>query len=56
MIRKASLNINELFSEGVYPTVYAMENAVPELKSIAMGVIDSNNEDGVAHWLEKNIF
>ncbi len=34
---------------------YAVENAVEELKSIATGVIKSNNEDGVALWLkEKN--
>lgn len=33
---------------------YAMENAVPELKAIATGVIGSNNEDGVARWLEEN--
>ena len=33
---------------------YAMENAVPELKAIATGVIGSNNEDGVARWLEAN--
>jgi len=30
---------------------YAMANAVPELKAIATGVIGSNAEDGVAHWL-----
>lgn len=30
---------------------YAMANAVPELKEIATGVIGSNAEDGVAHWL-----
>ena len=33
---------------------YAVENADPALKSIATGVIPSNNEDGVAHWLEEN--
>ena len=30
---------------------YAMDNAVPELKRIATGVIGSNVEDGVAKWL-----
>ena len=30
---------------------YAVENAAPELKAIATGVIGSNNEDSVAHWL-----
>ncbi len=33
---------------------YAMENAVPELKAIATGIIDSNSEDGVARWLLDN--
>jgi Cof subfamily protein (haloacid dehalogenase superfamily) len=31
---------------------YAVRNAVPELKNIATGIIDSNNENGVAGWLE----
>ena len=30
---------------------YAVENAVPELKAIASGVIGSNNDDAVAKWL-----
>lgn len=34
---------------------YAVENAVKELKEIATGIIKSNNEDGVAKWLESNI-
>lgn len=33
---------------------YAVENAVPELKSIATGIIGSNEEDGVARWLSEN--
>lgn len=33
---------------------YAVENAVNELKAAATAVIGSNNEDGVAKWLEKN--
>ncbi len=32
---------------------YAVENAVPELKSIATAVIEGNNADGVAKWLSK---
>lgn len=32
---------------------YAMENAVPELKAEATAVIGSNDEDGVARWLEE---
>lgn len=30
---------------------YAVNNAVPELKAIATGIIDSNDQDGVARWL-----
>ena len=30
---------------------YAVENAVDELKAVATGVIESNEEDGVAKWL-----
>lgn len=32
---------------------YAVENAVDELKQIATGSIESNDDDGVAKWLEK---
>lgn len=30
---------------------YAVSNAVPELKTLATGIIGSNEEDGVAKWL-----
>lgn len=33
---------------------YAVENAVDELKEVAISVIGSNNDDGVAKWLEAN--
>lgn len=33
---------------------YAVENAVPELKAAATGVIKSNEADGVAQWLAGN--
>ena len=33
---------------------YAVSNAVDELKRIATGIIGSNDEDGVARWLERN--
>ena len=33
---------------------YAMENAVDELKKLATGIIGSNEEDGVARWLEQH--
>ncbi len=34
---------------------YAVQNANEELKKIATGIIGSNDEDGVAKWLEHNI-
>lgn len=34
---------------------YAVENAVPELKAIATGVIDSNENNGVAKWLSLHL-
>ena len=33
---------------------YAVENAVPELKRAATGIVDSNDRDGVAKWLAQN--
>ena len=33
---------------------YAVQNADEQLKSYATAVISSNDEDGVAHWLEDN--
>lgn len=33
---------------------YAVENAVEELKKIATATIPSNDDDGVAKWLERN--
>ena len=32
---------------------YAVANAERELKEIATAIIDGNNEDGVAKWLEQ---
>ncbi|MDE7203890.1 MAG: HAD family hydrolase, partial [Lachnospiraceae bacterium] len=34
---------------------YAVENAVEELKAVATGIIDSNENDGVAKWLKEHI-
>lgn len=34
---------------------YAVQNADEELKKIATGIIGSNDEDGVAKWLEHNL-
>lgn len=33
---------------------YAVENAVNDLKNIATGIIESNQQDGVAKWLENH--
>lgn len=33
---------------------YAVENAVPELKEIATGIIAGNNDDAVAKWLKEH--
>lgn len=34
---------------------YAVKNADEELKKYATAVISSNDEDGVAHWLEEKL-
>ena len=34
---------------------YAVENAVPELKSAATGIVGSNDGDGVAKWLRETV-
>ena len=34
---------------------YAVSNAVDELKAVATGIIGSNEEDGVAEWLIRNV-
>lgn len=34
---------------------YAVGNAALELKNFATGIIDSNNDDGVAKWLHDNV-
>ena len=33
----------------------AMQNAIPQVKKIASGICRSNEEDGIAHWLEENL-
>lgn len=35
---------------------YAVENAVEELKAVATGIIDSNENDGVAKWLKEYVW
>jgi Cof subfamily protein (haloacid dehalogenase superfamily) len=48
-------NINDLPMFKISDESYAVKNALPEVKKIATTVIGSNDEDGVAKWLEKNI-
>jgi len=47
--------INDLSLFSVADECYAMSNARPELKEIATAVIESNDNDGVAKWLEENV-
>lgn len=47
-----ALNDIPMFREA--DEAYAVSNAVPELKQIATGIINSNNENGVAMWLQEH--
>jgi len=47
--------LNDLSLFSVADECYAMSNAVPELKEIATAIIETNNNDGVAKWIEKNM-
>lgn len=46
--------INDVDMFHIADEAYAVENAVPELKKIATGIIEDNNHDGVAGWLIKH--
>lgn len=46
-------NLNDLPMFEVADEKYAMENALPELKVFATNVIESNDNDGVARYLER---
>lgn len=46
--------INDIPMFEISDECYAVENAVDELKAAADGVIDSNENDGVAKWLEQH--
>ena len=46
--------VNDIPMFKISDECYAVENAVDELKAIATGIIDSNENDGVARWLEEN--
>ena len=46
--------INDIPMFKISDECYAVENAVNELKECATGIIESNENDGVAKWLKKN--
>lgn len=46
--------VNDIPMFEIFDECYAVDNAVPQLKALATGVIASNDEDGVARWLEDN--
>lgn len=46
--------INDIPMFEISDECYAVENAVDELKKLATGVIESNENDGVAKWLLEN--
>lgn len=43
--------VNDIPMFEISDACYAVDNAVPQLKAMATGVIGSNDEDGVAEWL-----
>ena len=43
--------VNDIPMFKISDECYAVENAVDELKAVATGIIESNEEDGVAKWL-----
>ena len=47
--------INDIPMFEISDECYAVENAVDELKVIATGIIDSNENDGVAKWLMEHV-
>lgn len=47
--------INDIPMFEISDECYAVENAVPELKELATGVVESNDNDGVAKWLLENV-
>lgn len=46
--------MNDIDMFEIADEAYAVANAVDELKQIATAVIESNDDDGVARWLEKH--
>lgn len=46
--------INDIDMFEIADEAYAVENAVPKLKEIATGIIESNDSDGVVKWLNEH--
>lgn len=47
-------NYNDLEMLKVADRAYVPENGVPEAKALATGIIEGNDKDGVAHFIEKD--
>lgn len=45
-------SVNDISMFRMADEAYATQNAIDELKEIATGIIENNNTDGVAKWLE----
>lgn len=48
--------VNDIPMFQISDECYAVKNAVDELKELATGIIESNDEDGVAKWLQAHGF
>lgn len=47
--------VNDIPMFEISDECYAVSNAVNELKELATGIIESNDEDGVAKWLQAHV-
>lgn len=47
--------MNDMDMFHIADEAYAMANAVPELKQLATAILPSNEEDGVAKWLQEHV-
>ena len=47
--------VNDIPMFEISDEAYAVANAVEELKKVATGIIESNEDDGVAKWLQDNV-
>ena len=47
--------LNDIDMFKIADECYAVSNAEDELKALATGVIESNDDDGVAKWLSENV-